>query len=656
MKHHFKKESDKKQNRPKNQKPLIGKISVNAKGVGFVTLEDKDSDVVIESPFLNTALHGDEVEIKINSQEKNARSSGEVLRVLTRVKEKFVGVLQESPEGLFLVPDDTRMYRDIKLKTDTSLTKAIGKKIQVKMLPWTDSTKNPEGVLLSILGNKGDNNVEMKAIVLEKGFETDFPEVVQREAEEEKHKASTYDGLKDGRRDFRDVTTFTIDPADAKDFDDAISYKELGGDSVEVGVHIADVSHYVREGTNLNTEAIKRACSIYLVDRTIPMLPEVLSNDLCSLNPQEDKLAFSAVFVMNKKTAKVSERWFGKTIINSDKRFTYEEAQEGIVTKKGIFAKELETLNVIAKILQREKFASGAIDFEQSEIKFRLDETGRPLEVIRKERLDAHKLVEEFMLLANREVAEFIFNGAKQKSGMVGIYRIHDVPQVEKINDLVLFLKALGHKLPVRNGKVSSKDINLLLKEIEGTPEESLIKTATIRSMSKAVYSPNNLGHFGLAFPYYTHFTSPIRRYPDLLVHRILYDFLTNKPIGKNQFITYKKIADSSTEQEIKAAEAERNSIKLKQVEYMSERIGEVFEGTISGVTEWGIYIEEKQTRCEGMLKLRDMKDDYYMLDAKNYRIIGEKTKKKFSLGDKITFKVLGADVEKRVLDYGLVS
>jgi len=457
------------------------------------------------------------------------------------------------------------------------------------------------------------------------------------------------------RRDFRDTLTFTIDPEDAKDFDDALSYKEIPDGTTEIGIHIADVSHYVRPGTALDKEALKRGLSVYLVDRTIPMLPEVLSNDICSLNPNENKLTFSAVFIID-KDAKIISKWFGKTIINSDKRFTYEEAQKSITTETGEFHHELKTLNTIAKVFREAKFRNGAIDFEADEVKFKLDENGKPLGVYRKQRFDAHKLVEEFMLLANREVAEYIYKKSENKADLSSIYRIHDSPEGGRILELSIFLKALGYELRVdKGGKVTSKDINALLKKVEGQAEESLIKTATIRSMAKAVYDTGNIGHFGLAFEYYTHFTSPIRRYPDLIVHRILHHHLNGGKIPTREFSRLQKIANDSSEKEIRAASAERESIKLKQVEYMQEHIGETFEGIISGVTEWGIYIEEINTKCEGMVKLRDLKDDYYSLDEKNYAIIGTKSKKKLSLGGKVTFKVIGADPEQKTLDYSLV-
>lgn len=646
----------KKENSEQKTTLLKGRISLTSKGIGFVAVEGFDEDVVIEENNLNTALHGDEVTISLLPKQSGKRVSGEVIKIVKRAKDKFVGVLQKAGTNFFLIPDDAKMYRDIFIPGSLSKKASEGQKVQVKMRGWNDPKKNPDGEVIQILGEKGNNNVEMHSIVLEKGFEVDFPAEVIAEANklEKSEKPIKIEEIK-RRRDFRETVTFTIDPVDAKDFDDAISYKEIDENILEIGVHIADVSHYVRENTALDKEAVKRACSVYLVDRTIPMLPEILSNDLCSLNPNEDKLAFSAVFKIEKNTAEIKDRWFGKTIINSNKRFTYENAQETLDRKNGEFYEELETLNKIAKILQKEKFKKGAIDFETTEVKFRLDENGKPLEVYKKERLETHKLVEEFMLLANKEVAEFIFKAAKLKKGTAGIYRIHDVPQPEKIADLSLFLKALGHDLPVINGKVSSQDINALLKRIEGSAEESLIKTATIRSMAKAIYSPDNIGHFGLAFTFYTHFTSPIRRYPDLVVHRVIQNHLTDAKISKDEFAKFKKIAENSSEREIKASEAERTSVKMKQVEYMSERIGKEFEGTISGVTEWGIYVEEINTRCEGMIKIRDIGNDYYTLDQKNYRIVGQKTKKTYSLGDKIKFKVKGADVEKKTLDYTLI-
>ncbi len=443
----------------------------------------------------------------------------------------------------------------------------------------------------------------------------------------------------------------------------------------EIGVHIADVSHYVTEGSALDKEAMKRGCSIYLVDRTIPMLPEVLSNDLCSLNPGKDKLSFSAVFVID-ENARIYKRWFGRAVINSDYRFTYESAQgvldnspEAIskysnniqnpeAVKHGLkYRNELLILNKIAKVLQKEKFRKGAIEFEQEEIKFRLDENGKPVGVIVKERLDTHKLVEEYMLLANREVAKYISDSIKKKGkkDTGSIYRIHDVPDKDKIANLSIFVKALGYDLKTKDGEVTAKDFNNLLNQIEDTPHESLIRVAAIRSMQKAVYSTKNIGHFGLAFEYYTHFTSPIRRYPDLLVHRILNKHLNGEPFSDQDINRFQRIADSSTDREIDAADAERASKKLKQVEYMSTRVGQSFEGTISGVTKWGIYVEEKETKSEGMIALRNLTDDYYIFDQKTYSIVGEKTKKKFTLGDNVKFKVLSADLEKRTLDFVLI-
>jgi ribonuclease R len=684
-----------------------GKLATNRKGFGFINFEESDRRIVFEPGNLSTALSGDTVEYKILKKNTDGEF-GAVTKVVERGKENYVGIILEDKGQFFLIPDDKRAYLDFiispasvqklgqSLKTD--------QKVYTKLLPWNDPKQNPQVEVLRILGQKGENNVEMEAIVLESGFETGFPADVEKEA-------ATYEKLPDDkragitseeiaqRRDMRDVLTFTIDPFDAKDFDDAISFRKvddvsakadtsLGGapqataedlskfspenlrtrrgnvsagahseQLYEIGVHIADVSHYVREGTAIDTEALKRATSIYLVDRTIPMLPEVLSNNICSLMPDVDRLAFSAIFKMNDK-GEVKDRWFGRTIIHSAKRFTYETAQDSIIGKSKELSEELIKLNDIAKILKEKKFANGAIEFEQDEIKFKLDHNGKPLGVYRKTRFDAHKLVEEFMLLANREVAKFIHDEIK-KSGTKdtgAIYRIHDLPDPERMVELAEFAKALGYTLHTDKGKVKAADIKSLLKQIEGTPHEALLATAMIRSMQKAVYSTKNIGHFGLAFDYYTHFTSPIRRYPDLLVHRILAKHLHGEPFGDRDIVVFGKIAEHSTNREIDAAKAERASIKLKQVEYMSERIGQTFDGVISGVTEWGIYVEENETKSEGMVNIRNLGDDYWNFDKKTYSMVGERTKKRYTLGDSVKFKITSADIEKKMLDFELVK
>ncbi len=643
----------------KKVEKFIGPISVNTKGVGFFNVSDaqgkiiKEAVIEIQPANLNKSLPGDKVEVVLTGEKIKNRRQGKVVKIVERARDEFVGEVEEHDGNKYVLPDDKRLYVDIFLGAKEKA--AIGDKVLVKILDWD----NLRGEVIKVIGKKGENNTEMEAIVLERGFRVEFPELVEREAHKIKteYKKSFQEEV-EKRKDMREIITMTIDPADAKDFDDAISFQDLGGGEYEIGVHIADVSHFVTPGTDLDKEAEKRGLSVYLVDRTIPMLPEILSNDLCSLNPEEDKFTFSAIFKLNEE-GKVLNEWFGRTVIHSDRRFTYEDAQLVIDGKMdGPFQKELRKLNEIAKKLEVAKYHSGAINFETEEVKFVLDKDGKPISVYRKQRLETHKLVEEYMLLANRSVAKFIFMSQNQniaKKGWQSVYRIHDKPDRERIQDLAIFLKALGYELNNKDGEVTSQDINNLLEEVEGSPNEELIKTAAIRSMAKAVYSTRNIGHFGLAFKYYTHFTSPIRRYPDLLVHRFLERELKGGKIEKDEYQRFESLCLASSELEKKASDAERASIKYKQVEYMSEHIGQSFEGTIMGVTDWGIYIEEKETKCEGMVKLRDLGDDFWTLDEKNYTIKGEKTAKKFTLGDSVKFKVVGADLERRALDYQLV-
>ncbi len=677
-------------NNETKQDIIVGTIITTRKGMGYIADPlNADKDILVEEGFLNTALNGDTVEVGDFAPGRDKKGekikTAKVHKVIARAKENFVGTVDTEQGMYFLIPDDKKLYTDIVIPNEEAKKHNIEKdqKVLVKINyeAWKDAKRNPQSSVVRVLGKKGINDVEMESIVLEKGFESSFPRGVEEEAEEIERveKIITPEEVAK-RRDIRETMTFTIDPFDAKDFDDAISFKELppvdGKRRYEIGVHIADVSHYVREGSALDKEAVKRGCSVYLVDRTIPMLPEVLSNDVCSLNPHEDKLTFSAMFIMD-DNAQVIERWFGRTVMNSTHRFTYETAQAAIdgdaskvvayssetqtvaLAEPGmIYRDQLSTLDRLAKILQKEKFASGAIEFESEEIKFKLDEQGKPIGVYKKVRLDTHKLVEEYMLLANREVAKFIFDSIKKKGhrDTGAIYRIHEMPDKEKIEDLATFAKALGYDLRVKDGVVTARDLNKLLEQVEGTPHESLIKTAAVRSMQKAIYSTKNIGHFGLAFDFYTHFTSPIRRYPDLLVHRVLAKHLHNEPFGDRDIVVFQHIAETSTRREIDASEAERTSKKLKQVEYMSSRVGQTFEGTISGVSEWGVYVEENESRSEGMIKLRELGNDFYTFSQKTYSIIGERTKQKFTLGDPIKFKVVGADLDKKILDYALVK
>ncbi|MFA6338799.1 MAG: ribonuclease R [Candidatus Paceibacterota bacterium] len=649
----------KRKHKEKNKKEPLerivrGIISTNSKGVGYLTTTFFKQDIEINSEMLNTALNNDEVEVEVLPLKKNERPKGQVTQIIRRAKDTFVGVVEETPNAFFVIPDDRKMYTDIFIPKFKTTNLKSGLKVLVKIINWKDPKKNPEGKVLEVLGEKGKHEVEIRSIILERGIDETFSEEISNEAEHikfEKGKITQEEFSK--RRDFRNISTFTIDPKNAKDFDDAISITKINDNTYEIGVHIADVSHYVRTKTKIDKEAENRSFSVYLVDRTIPMLPEILSNDLCSLNPNEEKLAFSAVFEIT-NDSKVIKQWFGKTVIKSDKRFTYEEAQD-VIDNGGKFEEELRILNKIAKQLEKKKLHYGAIDFEQQEIQIEIDENGKPVKISKKSRLDTHKLVEEFMLLANRKVAEFISKNTEKKKGAIGVYRIHDMPKREKIIELSFFLKALGYDLPHKDGEVKSKDFNALLDSINGSAEESLIKTAAVRSMAKAIYSTVNIGHFGLAFEYYTHFTSPIRRYADLLVHRILETHLTNAKISSNEFERLHNITKKMSEKEIMAAEAERSSYKYKQVEYMSERIGQEFNGIISGVTEWGIYVEEKETRSEGMVRLKSLTDDFYVLDPKQYSIIGEKTKKKYSLGDKVHFKVVAANLDQKNLDYQLI-
>jgi ribonuclease R len=639
-------------------KYLEGNLRVSTKGVGYVSLDPaagRDSESVeIDPNFLNTGLHGDLVKVALHPRATNQPQTGEVVEILERKRMEFVGVLESEGEFTFFVPDDKRVYKDVLIAKDKLAGAKAGDKVQARIIDWHDPKKDPLGEVLLVIGRPGDHETEMQAIVYEKGFQLGFPPGVEEEARELKKSATADLQIEAAkRRDLRDTLTFTIDPVDAKDFDDAISYKELPNGEAEVGVHIADVSHYVRPGTKLDGEAKSRATSIYLVDRTIPMLPEILSNDLCSLNPNEDKLTFSAIFIFTKE-GKIRDRWFGRTIIHSDKRFTYEDVQKILDDKAGQYYKELDAVNQLAYKLRKEKMEAGAISFEKDEIKFVLDGTGKPIKVLRKVRTDSHLLVEDFMLLANRAVAEYV-SAIVRDAERRFIYRIHDQPDRDKLMQLADFIGPLGYKIKFDTAKVDQRSLNRLLQESKGSPEEVMIQTATMRAMAKAVYATKNIGHYGLAFEHYTHFTSPIRRYPDVMVHRLLDMYLRGIQPSDAILTEYDRLAIHSSQMEIQAAEAERESVKYKQVEYLSTKIGETFDGAISGLAKWGIYVQEPETLAEGMVRLFDMTDDFYIFDEAKYSMIGKNTGKKYRLGDKVKIKLLKADVKEKLLDFAFV-
>jgi ribonuclease R len=520
-----------------------------------------------------------------------------------------------------------------------------GDKVIIEVTSWSENDRKPEAKVVDVLGKAGENNAEIHSIMAEFGLPFKFPEQVEKESESIDEGITKKEIKK--RWDFREITTFTIDPLDAKDFDDALSFRKLDSGDYEIGVHIADVTHYVDLKSELEKEAYDRATSVYLVDRTIPMLPERLSNGLCSLRPNEDKLTFSAVFEMDDK-GKIKKEWFGRTIIHSDRRFTYEEAQEVLETGKGDYAEELIILNTLAKKLRKERFNKGAVNFETTEVKFKLDEQGKPLAVIPKVRKDAHKLIEEFMLLANKQVATFVYNYKKGKEKNTFVYRIHDFPDPDKVKDFSVFAKQFGHKMNVEEQSIS-RSLNKLMEEIEGKPEQNILEQLAIRTMAKAKYSTEIKGHFGLAFEHYAHFTSPIRRYPDMMVHRLLQHYLDDgKPVSKEEF---EQKSLHSSEREKRAADAERASIKYKQVEFMASAENKVYEGLISGVTEWGLYVEIVETKCEGMIRLADLTDDFYEFDERSYRIVGRKRKKIYTLGDRVKVRVKKTDIDKRLID-----
>jgi ribonuclease R len=633
---------------------LTGRISTNSKGFGFFSSPDLEKDIFIGPNDLHTALNGDIVSMRIIGTSEQG-PFGEVIEVLERARTRYVGVVdRQNKKNCFVIPDDNKLYVDFFIQPGKEMNARHNDKVVVEFVSWKENQKNPTGRIIEILGKKGENNAEMRAIVVSSGFEAEFPSEVEEEARAVKKERGmiTAADLRE-REDVRAVTTFTIDPANAKDFDDALSIRPREDGTYEVGVHIADVSHFVDFGSSLDTEAYKRGFSVYLVDRTIPMLPEILSNDLCSLNPHEDKHAFSAFIVLDKNGTVLSSR-FTKSVIHSNHRLTYESAQNVLDTGAGVHIKELSLLNTLAKKLEEKNKVNGSIEFASDEIAFELDGSGRPLRVIRKERLDTHKLVEAFMLLANREVAKKMSHAVDGEKAALSLYRIHDVPPLEKIESYAALVRTLGYTLPLNGGTISSKDFAAFLASLDGRVEEGLLKTAAVRSMSKALYSTENIGHYGLAFEHYTHFTSPIRRYADLVIHRLLYKVLKNQTIHQKEADFYFDMIPHITEREAAAVDAERASIKYKHVEYMLSRVGETFQGTIAGVSEWGIYVEEQETKAEGMVGIRSL-GERFIFDREHMRIVGERTKKVYRLGDTVTFRVTRADLDRKQLDYELV-
>jgi ribonuclease R/exosome complex exonuclease DIS3/RRP44 len=627
-----------------------GIVDITSRGNAYVVCEDLEHDVYVPSRNLNHALNKDLVRVYVYKRRKNSKLEGDIVAILERTKYEYVGVLQKNNDYGFVVPDDPKMYSDIFIGPEHLLEAEDGDKVLARITDWPQKSKNPFGEILKVLGKPGDHDTEIHSILVEYGLPYTFPDHVEEFASNLPIEISDEEIRK--RRDMRKDLTFTIDPSDAKDFDDALSFKVLKNGNYEIGVHIADVSHYVEENTVLEDEAYQRATSVYLVDRVVPMLPEILSNNVCSLRPNEEKLTFSVVFEMNQK-GDVINAWFGRTVIYSDQRFTYDQAQQ-IITGESLHENDklnlaIRTLDSLAKKMRQRRMSQGAISFDKTEVKFRLDEEANPIGVFVKESKDANKLIEEFMLLANRKVAEFI--GKKKKTF---VYRVHDEPDIDKLEALQGVITKFGYRIDTRSRDTTSQSLNKLLSDVHGKPESNMIETLAIRSMSKAVYTTENIGHYGLAFDYYTHFTSPIRRYPDVMAHRLLQHYLDGGKSAKAD--KYEEKCDHSSEREMMASKAERDSIKYMQVKYMQDHPEQEFEGVISGVTEWGIYVEIIENKCEGMVRIKDISSDYFIFDERQYALIGQAKRKMYQLGDKVVVTVKNTDLERKHLDFNLVE
>ncbi|NCC73269.1 MAG: ribonuclease R [Sphingobacteriia bacterium] len=628
---------------------VTGKVDMKRTGKAYVSTPEFGEDIFVASNHTGHALHGDEVKVRLFPQRKGHKPEGEIVEVIQRSKSHFVGTIEKSAKFAFMISESPTMPVDIFIPLANLKNAHHGEKVVVKITEWPEHANNPFGEVVKVLGRPGENEVEMQAILVENDFPLAFPKEVEKEMAKLPAEIPAEEIKK--RRDFRPVTTFTIDPFDAKDFDDALSYRQLENGNHEVGVHIADVSYYVTPGSLTDKEAYQRGTSIYMVDRVVPMLPEKLSNMVCSLRPNEDKLCFSAVFELD-DNAKIIKEWFGKTIINSNKRFDYEEAQKIIETGKGDLAKEVLILWSLASKLKDARFSKGAISFNTQEVKFKLDENSKPIEVLIKEQKESNFLIEDFMLLANRRVAERIGRKRGNIEPKTFVYRIHDQPSPEKLNQFIQFVGKLGYKMRINSERSLAKSFNDLFEKVHGKGEENLVETLAVRTMAKAEYSTTNIGHYGLAFQYYTHFTSPIRRYPDLMVHRLLQHYLDKKnSVNKDE---YEEKCIHSSDMERKAQDAERASVKYKQAEYMSDKIGQEFDGLISGVSKYGIFVEIKENKCEGMIRLQDMDDDFYYLDEENYKVVGHRHQHEYKLGDPIKIRVKHIDIMKKQLDYEL--
>lgn len=633
-------------------KVIEGLIETTRGGLGFLIREGKE-DILVRGDDLKTALNGDRVKVKITKPSKNRKPEGKVLSIIERAQHEVVGTVIEKEGSFFLNADAGGIYTKIRLKSD-QVKKDF--KVKVRIIEWNEDQKYPLGKILEVFGKAGQHEAEIKSILSSQNIVADFPKPVETEAkkvrEDANKKFDDYSPSKN-RKDFRNVTTFTIDPEDAKDFDDALSVEKIDEDIFRIGIHIADVSEFVVEGSSLDREARERGFSVYLVDRTVPMLPPDISNDIASLNPNVDRFTFSAVFEIT-KNGQLKNEYFTKGIINSDKRFSYEEAQR-VLNKKSEspFSKELESLNHMAKSLQKKNKKEGAIEFEQDEVKFVLNKNKKVVDIIKKERLETHKLVEEMMLLANRRVAHFI--SQKSKRDIPFIYRVHDEPDPNKIEELGIFLKAIGHGYKEMREGLTSKDVQKILENVKGSQVQGLVETSTLRAMSKASYSVENIGHFGLAFSHYTHFTSPIRRYADLVVHRILEKCISDKPIPKDLSEKLRAIAKETSKKEISAVKAERESIRFKQAEYMSGKIGQTFDAHVVGVMKYGLFVQTDKELAEGLIPISTL-DGYYVVEKDRYILKEKGGKKSFRLGDRIKVKVAGTDVPKHQINFTTVD